>query len=93
MTLHVVTVEGEKGEFPEPDGDIVEVLDYNARRHKLRLLVRRDEAESSREDAAETVHTADGESFEVEKLTCAGKDGECSREVDSAGAYCWQHSE
>jgi hypothetical protein len=24
--------------------------------------------------------------------TCAGKDGECSREVDELGAYCWQHS-
>jgi hypothetical protein len=25
--------------------------------------------------------------------TCAGNDGQCSRSVESAGEYCWQHSE
>lgn len=25
------------------------------------------------------------------ETTCAGKDGECSRTVDEAGDYCWQH--
>ena len=27
------------------------------------------------------------------KPTCAGNGGECSREVDEAGGYCWQHGE
>jgi len=26
-----------------------------------------------------------------EGVTCAGKDGTCSRTVDKPGDYCWQH--
>ena len=25
--------------------------------------------------------------------TCAGKDGDCSREVDEPGGLCWQHAD
>lgn len=25
--------------------------------------------------------------------TCAGNDGDCSRDVAEPGAYCWQHAE
>lgn len=35
----------------------------------------------------------DDEGDDEDVVTCAGKGGECSREVDEPGDLCWQHSE
>lgn len=29
----------------------------------------------------------------IDELTCSGKDGDCSRAVESPGDYCWQHDD
>lgn len=46
------------------------------------------EAVAARFDLTESDIRESGETH-----TCAGADGECSREVDSPGGRCWQHAE
>ena len=50
------------------------------------------------DSGSDTSNESDGEetdsdeSDDAETYTCAGKGGDCSREVDEPGQRCWQHS-
>lgn len=74
-----------------PEGvEIIEVLNYVAQSRLMRVLVR-DHREFDELDV-EVPLTFETEEIELD-VTCAGKDGECSRTVDSPGDYCWQHAD
>jgi len=67
--------------FPEPDGDLIEALDYGRRR--LVVLTR----VSNADDAAEHPTNDAGDPL------CVGKEsGQCNRTVGEPGDTCWQHS-
>lgn len=76
-----------------PEAEPVEVLHYIPQSRLIRLLVREPLEAEARREALESTAGVPTE-FDVEdEATCAGKDGECSRTVDSPGEYCWQHDD
>lgn len=44
-------------------------------------------------DTRDGSESDDGDEDGTDAPTCAGADGECSREVDEPGGLCWQHEE
>jgi len=76
----------DRGEsFPEPDGELIETLEYKTDR--LTVLTRVTDLDEAATAEPEKVPTND----DGEPL-CVGKDdGQCSRTVDEPGETCWQH--
>jgi hypothetical protein len=76
--------------------EIVEVLRYVPQSRTMTVLVRAAGSDDSHSVPIEEIEASVtiGEADEAEtEITCAGKDGECSRTVDSEGERCWQHPE
>lgn len=90
------SVDGRPDGYVDVGGDLVPVADDGTFSHDA-ITREWAEAYARREgvsvstvlvDEPDTTAT-DGDSGTP---TCAGKDGECSREVDTPGDTCWQHS-
>jgi hypothetical protein len=77
------------GLFPEPEGEIIEVLD-ETRTTKLRVLTRvgqnREEGEAA-DDGPDIRFDDDGDPY------CTGSENTCSRTVSEPGETCWQHGD
>jgi len=73
-------------DFPEPDGELVEVLTYKVDR--MTVLTRVED----RLDDAVAVEPEEVPTNDEGEPLCVGKDdGQCSRTVDEPGEVCWQH--
>lgn len=67
----------------EVDGEIVETYNESPYNRAFMALVKKPESESDVETVTDFSEGVDE--------TCAGNEGECSREVGDDETYCWQH--